>query len=183
MTNTVEARKGGLIGWRIAAWVGAGLILLLPLVAMRFSSEVNWTAYDFVVAAIMLGALVGAFELVVRLSGSLPYRAAVVVAAGATFLMVWAQGAVGLVGSENDLFNLLFLAPLLVGAAGCFIVGFKARGMSRVLAAMAVIQAITLAIGYAVTRDADAFLIAFWVFAWSLSAWLYSRAARIAETA
>lgn len=183
MTNTVEARKGGLIGWRIAAWVGAGLILLLPLVAMRFSSEVNWTAYDFVVAAIMLGALVGAFELVVRLSGSLPYRAAVVVAAGATFLMVWAQGAVGLVGSENDLFNLLFLAPLLVGAAGCFIVGFKARGMSRVLAAMAVIQAITLAIGYAATRDADAFLIAFWVFAWSLSAWLYSRAARIAETA
>jgi hypothetical protein len=179
MTNTVEARKGGLVGWRIAAWVGAGLILLLPLAAMQFTRQVNWTAYDFVVAAIMLGALVGAFELVVRLSGSLPYRAAVVVAAGATFLMVWVQGAVGLAGSENDLFNLLFLLPLLVGAAGCFIAGFKAGGMSRVLAAMAVIQAITLAIGYAVTRDADSFLIAFWVFAWTLSAWLFAKAARI----
>lgn len=183
MTNTVEARKGGLAGWRIAAWVGAGLILLLPLAAMQFSTEVNWSAFDFVVAAIMLGALVGAFELVVRLSGSMPYRAAVVVAAGATFLMVWIQGAVGLVGSENDLFNLLFLAPLLVGATGCFIAGFKAGGMSRALAAMAVIQAITLAIGYAVTRDADAFLIAFWVFAWALSAWLFSRADRRPEAA
>ncbi len=183
MTNTMETRKGGLVGWRIAAWAGAGLILLLPLVAMQFSSEVNWTAFDFVIAAIMLGSLVGAFELVVRLSGSMPYRAAVVIGAVAAFLMVWVQGAVGLVGSENDLFNLLFLLPLLVGAAGCFIAGFKAPGMSRVLTAMAVLQAITLAIGYAVTRDTDSFLIAFWVFAWSLSAWLFSRAARTSAEA
>ena len=172
-------RKGGLVGWRIAAWTGAGLILLLPLVAMQFTQEVQWTAFDFIVAGAMLAALVGAFELVVRLSGNWAYRAAVVVAAFAAFLMVWAQGAVGLVGSENDLFNLIFLIPLLIGATGCFIANFKAAGMSRMLATMAVVQAITVGIGYAVTRDPDSFILLAWVFAWNLSAWLFARAATV----
>jgi len=182
MTNTenspvVTDRKGGLVGWRIAAWTGAGLVLLLPLIAMRFTAEVQWTGFDFVVAGVLLAALVGAFELVVRLTGDWLYRGAVVVAAGAAFVMLWVQGAVGLVGSENDLFNLLFLLPLLVGATGCFIAGFRAGGMSRTLWAMAAVQAITVVIGYAVSRDTDAFLLCFWVFAWVLSAWLFGRSA------
>lgn len=187
MTNTVSTagKKGGLVGWRIAAWVGAGLILLIPLIAMRFTTEVNWTASDFVFAAIMLAALVGAFELVVRLSGNWAYRAGVVVAAVATFLMVWAQGAVGLVGNENDLFNLLFnllfFLPLLIAATGVFIVDFKAAGLARVLAAMAAVQAVTLALGFWISGDTDAVLLSFWVFAWSLSAWLFARAAKSAR--
>lgn len=175
--------KGRLVGWRIAAWTGAGLILLLPLVAMQFDNGVNWTLSDFVIAGMMLASLVGAFELVVRLSGNWAYRAAVVVAALAAFLMVWAQGAVGLVGNENDLFNLLFLAPLLIGATGCFIANFQAAGMSRMLATMAVVQLITIGIGWAVTRDTDGFILLAWVFAWSLSAWLFARAAKISPDA
>ncbi|QLQ12563.1 MAG: hypothetical protein HZY74_03640 [Brevundimonas sp.] len=177
------ARKGGLVGWRIAAWTGAGLILLLPWVAMQFTHEVQWTAFDFIVAGIMLSSLVGAFELVVRLTGNWAYRAAVVVAAFAAFLMVWAQGAVGLVGSEDDAFNLIFLIPLLIGATGCFIANFKAAGMSRMLATMAVVQLITVGIGFAVTRDPDCLILLAWVFAWSLSAWLFGRAARVAPDA
>lgn len=186
MTNTenspvVTDRRGGLIGWRIAAWTGAGLILLLPLIAMRFTNEVKWTGFDFLVAGLLLAGLVGAFELVVRLTGDGFYRGGVVVAAGAAFVMLWAQGAVGLVGSENDLFNLLFLLPLLVGATGALIAGFRARGMSRTLWAMAVMQAITVVTGYAVTRDTDAFLLLLWVFAWSLSARLFGWASRNEE--
>lgn len=172
-------RRGGLVGWRIAAWTGAGLILLLPWVAMQFTHEVQWTGFDFIVAGIMLASLVGAFELVVRLSGNWAYRAAVVVAAFAAFLMVWAQGAVGLVGHEDNPFNLLFLVPLLIGATGCFIANFQAAGMSRMLATMAVVQLITVGIGWAVTRDPDSFILLAWVFAWSLSAGLFARAARL----
>lgn len=176
MTKTMTSGKGGLAGWRIAAWTGAGLILLLPLVAMRFTDEVQWTAFDFLVAAGLLGALVGAFELVVRLSGNGFYRAGVVIAALGAFLMLWVQGAVGLVGSENDLFNLLFLTPLLVGAVGGFIADFRAAGMRRLFWVMSALQAVTLAIGYAITRDTDAFLLAFWVVLWAFSAWLFGRA-------
>lgn len=186
MTNSENTpsrtrKKGGLVGWRIAAWTGAGLILLLPLVAMQFNTDVNWTVFDFVVAGAMLAALVGAFEVVVRLSGNWAYRAAVVVAALAAFLMVWVQGAVGLVGSENDLFNLLFLVPLLIGATGCFIANFKAAGMSRMLWVMAVVQLITIGISWAVTRDPDSFILLAWVFAWSLSAWLFGRAVQVEQ--
>lgn len=166
-----------LVGWRIAAWTGAGLVLLLPLIAMRFTTEIRWTGFDFVVAGMLLVALVGAFELVVRLTGDWMYRGAVVVAAGAAFVMLWAQGAVGLVGSEDDLFNLLFLLPLLVGATGGFIAGLRAGGMSRTLWAMGAVQAATVVVGYAVTRDTDAFLLGLWVLAWALSAWLFGRSA------
>ena len=35
--------------WRLAAWSVAALLLLLPLVAMQFTDEVNWSLADFVV--------------------------------------------------------------------------------------------------------------------------------------
>lgn len=186
MTNpenspVVTDRTRRLIGWRIAAWTGAGLVLLLPLIAMRFTTEVQWTGLDFAVAGVLLTALVGAFELAVRLTGDWMYRGAVVVAAGAAVIMLWVQGAVGLGGSEDDLFNLLFLLPLLVGATGSFIAGFRAGGMSRTLWVMAAVQAVTVIIGYAVARDEDAFLLGLWVFAWALSAFLFGRSALNAQ--
>ena len=183
MTNTRAdttnvGRKGRLVGWRIAAWTGAGLVLLIPLIAMRFTNQVQWTGSDFVFAGVMLTFLVGAFELVVRLSGDWAFRAGIVVAALATFLMVWIQGAVGLVGNEGDAINLLFFLPLLIGAAGLFIADFRARGLARAFAAMALVQAATMAVGYLVTGDADVVLLSFWLVAWSLSAWLFGMASR-----
>ena len=41
--------------WRIAAWTGAALMLLLPLVAMQFTDEVNWSETDFIVAGALIG--------------------------------------------------------------------------------------------------------------------------------
>ena len=52
--------------WRLFRWVmwgGAALLLALPLVAMQFTSEVNWTASDFVVMGAMLGIAAGTVEL------------------------------------------------------------------------------------------------------------------------
>jgi hypothetical protein len=183
MTNTEYSpgpagRKRRLVGWRIAAWTGAGLILLLPLIAMQFSKEVQWTAFDFLAAGVMLAALVGAFELAVRLSDDWLYRGGVALAAVGGFLMLWVQGAVGLVGSENSPFGLLVLAPLAVGVVGALWSRFRARGLSRTLWVMAAMQAIVVAVAYAVTRDGDAFLLCVWVGIWALSAGLVGRAAR-----
>lgn len=186
MTNpenspVVTDRTRRLVGWRIAAWTGAGLVLMIPLIAMRFTSEVQWTGLDFVVAGVLLAALIGAAELAVRLSDDWLYRAGAAVAVVAAFLMLWAQGAVGLVGSENDLFNLLFLLPLGMGAIGALAARFRARGLSLTLWAMAAMQAATVIVGYAITRDTDAFLLCAWVVAWALSAGLFGRAASNAE--
>ena len=50
--------------------LGTGAILLVPLVAMRFSAEVNWGVLDFAVAGLLLA-----------------------------LILVWAEPAVGIFGS------------------------------------------------------------------------------------
>lgn len=83
------------------------VILLLPLLAMRFSEEVVWDIVDFAIAgAILFGAGL-MFEFVVSRGGSIGYRAAVGVAVGAALLLVWMNLAVGLIGNEDNLANLI----------------------------------------------------------------------------
>lgn len=43
--------------WRVLGWGTAAALLLTPLIAMRFTSEVNWTASDFALAGVMIGGV------------------------------------------------------------------------------------------------------------------------------
>ena len=45
-TTTDNGRRGK-NRWRPAIWGAAAFLLVLPAVAMQFTSEVNWTASDF----------------------------------------------------------------------------------------------------------------------------------------
>ncbi len=97
MRDGDSASGGGRGGacWRFAAWGGAALLFLAPLVAMRFTDEVDWTAFDFAVFGALLALALGAFELGLRRAPV--SRLAVVVAVGAAFLLAWAQLAVGVI--------------------------------------------------------------------------------------
>lgn len=86
--------------WRIAGWGIAVLILLTPFVAMQFTREVNWTASDFIFAAVLIGGVGLLFELTVKMSDNPFYRAGIGLALAASFLTIWASGAVGLIGDE-----------------------------------------------------------------------------------
>ena len=87
---------GGGNRWRVAGWGLAGAILLVPLVAMTFTAEMNWGAEDFLAAALLLGGFGLAFELAVRVTRSPIVRAVTGLALGALLLLVWAELAVGL---------------------------------------------------------------------------------------
>ncbi len=133
---------------RLIVWAGVvALILLVPLVAMQFNAEVNWDPFDF---AILGGLLFGcglAYELVARQAGNiLAYRAGVGVALAAAFLLVWVNGAVGIIGDPNDDANLMYFAVLAVGIIGAFVAHFKPRGMARALFATALAQALVAVI-------------------------------------
>jgi hypothetical protein len=127
--------------WRIAGWSIPAMLLLLPLVAMQFTEEVNWTAEDFVFAAVLFGSVGLAFELIVRKSGSLAYRFGAIGAVVATFLTIWVNGAVGMIGSEGNPYNFLFLGVPFVALLGAILARFKARGMAAATTAAAAVQA------------------------------------------
>jgi VIT1/CCC1 family predicted Fe2+/Mn2+ transporter len=71
-------------------------LLSLPLLAMQFTSEVNWSVFDFLVAGIML---IGFGSLLSFISGrkiySLTTRKAAIILAIITFLCIWLELAVG----------------------------------------------------------------------------------------
>ena len=124
MANAVE---GKLINpWRLVGWGGAVALLLAPLIAMRFTSEVNWTASDFIFAGVLFAIIGGAFELAVWASRNRAYRAGAALALLGTFLTIWANLAVGIVGSEDNPATQLFFVALLVGIVIACVGRFRA---------------------------------------------------------
>lgn len=161
---------------RIAAWGLAALILLLPLVAMRFTDEVNWTVLDFVFAGVLIGGVGLAFELTVRMTRNHAYRAGVGAALAAAFLIIWANGAVGMIGSEDNPYNLLFIGVVALALIGSIFVRFRAEGMARVIAAAAIVHAGVAVAGLSQDPRGGIFSAVF-AGIWLLSAALFRNAA------
>lgn len=172
---------GGRLGtaWRGVIWGGAAALLMLPAIAMQFTAEVDWDARDFLIVAVMLSALCGAIELGARLSASPWYRAAVATGAGASFLLVWVNLAVGMVGSEQNPYNLWFAGVLGVGLVGASIARFRPRGMALTLVAMALAQVAIGGTAFVAGRDPlGSTFSTLWAGFWLLSAALFWQAAR-----
>lgn len=130
----------------MAVWGTAAFLLLLPVVAMRFTNEVTWDGTDFIVFGAMLAAACGTCELAVRMTGNSAYRAAVCVAVAAAFILVWMNLAVGIIGTEDNPANLMFGGVLTVGIVGAVIARLQPQGMVRVLVATALAQALVAVI-------------------------------------
>ena len=71
-----------------------------------------WTVSDFVFAGVLFGTVGLVIELAVRRSADWAYRGGVAFAAFAGLLIVWANGAVGMIGNEDNGYNLLFGLPV-----------------------------------------------------------------------
>lgn len=137
--------------WRLAGWSAAALLLALPLVAMQFTREVAWTPGDFLFAAVMLAFLGGSIELAAARSAKLAYRVGLACAALACFLILWATGAVGIIGSENNPANTLYLVLVAGVLVGWAVTRLRARGLALVsfagAAGLALIAAYAIANG------------------------------------
>lgn len=156
-----QISSGGLKGasiWRILGWGGAAGLILLPLVAMQFTSEVNWTGSDFIVAIVMFGSVGLGLELAVR-RGNRAYTAAAGIALLVSFLSFWFTGAVGIIGNESEASNLLFLGVIAVALAGSAIALFRPKGMAVAMAVTAVAQ---LSVPIVASIMGDSLLSAIW---------------------
>lgn len=130
---------------RKAGWLLAALVLCIPLVAMQFTNEVNWSAGDFIVAAVIIGGIGLMAEFLVRISRDGYYRAGAACALAAVFLTVWSNLAVGIIGSEDNMYNVWYFGLVLLAILGSAIVQFKPAGMSAVsLGAVAILAVLGL---------------------------------------
>jgi len=75
------------------------LLLMIPLLAMLFTNEVNWTITDFIAAGMLLLAAGMTFELIMRKVKTTRVRIVLCVVLFAAFFLVWAELAVGLFGT------------------------------------------------------------------------------------
>ena len=139
--------------WTRWIWVGALVLLLIPFIAMRLTSEVNWTLGDFIFAGLMLAALCGTVELAVRRSSKAIYRWAIGLAALGAFAVIWVNLAVGIVASEDNDYNSVFMAIILLTVIASALVRLRARAMARILPVTAVALLVALGIGQFLGSD------------------------------
>lgn len=164
--------------WRVAGWGTAVALILLPLVAMRFTDEVAWTASDFVFAVLLIGSVGIACELVVRMTGNAPYRAAVAVALLTGFLIVWSNLTVGIIGDEDDPANLAFFGIVAVAIAGAFVARLRPGGMAHALFATAFAQLLVSAVALLAHMDLPVGIAIFFVGMWLIAGLLFRAAAK-----
>lgn len=79
--------------------LSVALILLIPLIAMQFTGEVNWTLMDFVVMGVLLLGTGLLIELVLRKVKKTGHRIAMCGAILLALLLIWAELAVGIFGT------------------------------------------------------------------------------------
>ena len=162
---------------RVVGWSLAALLLLLPAVTMQFTDQVDWTAFDFVFAAILLGGTGLLFELIVRRSPNLAYLLAATAAVANCFFLFWTTGAVGVIGSEDHPANLVYIGVIFLALIGAIAAAFRPSGMARVMLACAAVSTAITAYGFTVDVRGATFSLGF-VAIWLLSAALFRVAAR-----
>lgn len=173
--EAILQRQSSFWRWRLPLWLGAASLWLLPWVAMHYTDEVRWDALDFAVFGGMLAGAGLAWEIALRASQALWGRVASLAAIGVGFLEVWANLAVGIVGSERSPFNGIFFGILIVACVRACWVRVRAPEMVRVMLGTALAQALVGAVAWGIVGSA-ALPAAVLSLLWLIPAGLYSRA-------
>jgi hypothetical protein len=93
-------------------------LLMVPLVAMQFTQEVSWSPMDFLIMGVLLFGVGMVVVLALRSGAILAHKVSLILAIGTGFFMIWANLAVGLIGSGPNLGNLLYIGVLAVLVVG-----------------------------------------------------------------
>lgn len=79
--------------------IAIGVLLSIPLIAMQFTNEVNWSQGDFLVMGALLLGLGLLIDFILRKVAFSNSRLAMIIVVVFVFLLIWAELAVGLFGT------------------------------------------------------------------------------------
>lgn len=137
MTDRLPNRGGP--GWRsvrMGAWLVGVPMLVAGLVAARLSGEGGWVDTLAQTGALLVG-IAGVSELVARKRGPAAFRTGLWLAITGVLLLGWVNGAVGIIGSEENPANLMYGGVGLVAVAGALLARLRPAGMARAMFATA----------------------------------------------
>ena len=153
-------------GWRrIGRMFGWGMAALLLLALHLFGPP--WTPPDLILASLLLGMIGLGLEFIFHRPG-LPYRLGAALAAVAALLTFWVNGGVGMIGSEDNGYNLLFLGVPAVALVGAVLARLRPAGLAWAMLAAAAAQVVLGAGGLPADLRGGIFSMAFgalWVLA------------------
>ncbi len=117
-------------------------LLLIPAAAMLFRVEGwAWGPGDFLAMWIFLVAAILAYKLLAsKAAGNRAYRVGAGLGLATGMILIWINGAVGVIGSEENPANALYFGVLAIGAIGTAIARLGPVGMARTLFATALAQ-------------------------------------------
>lgn len=116
-------------------------VVAIPALAMLFEVEGwAWSGSDFIIAWVVVAAAVGMYKFVAGMAPNGTYRAAAALAVFAGLVLLWINGAVGLIGSEDNPANLMYGGVLAIGLVGTALSRLEPLGMARAMGATAMAQ-------------------------------------------
>ena len=76
-----------------------GLLLIIPLIAMQLTDEVEWSLFDFIIMGTLLLIIGLMGEIISKKVKKYKHRLILYVVVAITFLLIWAELAVGIFGT------------------------------------------------------------------------------------
>ncbi|MEY2776765.1 MAG: hypothetical protein RLY30_863 [Pseudomonadota bacterium] len=138
----------------------------------------NWGIWDFLVFAGMLGLSWAGIRRVRQKPRPRPYTAAWASVIASLFFLVWANLAVGVIGSEDNPVNLLLFLPYVL----VLISAYRGRGQPAVLARAAAwaagMQLLLGVLAWSLGWESRPFIWVFtgiYVLSWLFAAWAFGR--------
>lgn len=129
-------------------FVISSFILLIPFTAMQFTAEVNWTLFDFMVAGTLIFTAGFTYLFITRTSSLVSYKIAVGFAVLSSLFMIWSNLAVGIIGSEDNLINLLYFTIPAGALISALWVRFSTRGLMTTMYGCAIGVGLITAIAF-----------------------------------
>jgi hypothetical protein len=161
-------------------------VVVAALLLIPFLAKWPWSSSDFVAAAVMLLGSGVAYEFISRRAQNTAYKLGVAGAVGTALFIFWSSGAVGIIGSEDNPANIMYLGVIAVEILGAIISRLRAPGMAKTMFVTAIAHALVPVIALVIWKpELDSgvaqviWINAFFVILWVASGLLFKQAADI----
>ncbi len=75
------------------------LLLLIPLIAMQFTDEVNWSLFDFLIAAVLISGCGLTIAFILKKVKKTNYRIILITILLLILLLIWVELGIGIFGT------------------------------------------------------------------------------------